>query len=161
MKQRGFTLLELIVIVAVLGVIATMATEYMVQDFKQDQLSDTKKRWKVIRAAVSQYYQEQNEFPSTLSKLVDCSSCAPPGGPYLVNPDFDGSTPVYRDGWWNSGVEPDSNFGWEYRVASDGQSVTLRSLGMDGAVGGSGLAADYPSTDYPLTSAMAAVFGKE
>ncbi len=51
-KQTGFTLLELIVVVAVLGLIASVATEYIVMDSNQTRFVETEHRVDKIRFAI-------------------------------------------------------------------------------------------------------------
>jgi hypothetical protein len=61
---------------------------------------------------------------------------------------------IYRDGWGNGGNVPGTDFGWNVAVADiDGSAtpddfddtLTVRSTGSDGALGGLGYAADYPA----------------
>lgn len=51
-KQDGFTLLELVVVVAVLGLIANLATEFVAQNTNQERFEATKARQAMIREAI-------------------------------------------------------------------------------------------------------------
>lgn len=50
--QKGFTLLELVVVVAVLGLIANLATEFVAQNTNQERFEATKSRQTMIRQAI-------------------------------------------------------------------------------------------------------------
>jgi len=168
-NQTGFTLLELVVVVAILGLVTSMATTYVVEQATQNRIADTDSRRDVLREAINRYYlQNGNTFPANLVDLVDATK---PGYPYLLEVDFEEcddsgavkSIPVYRDGWGN-GYNLDSstsctdsvftNFGWEY-VPSDvnvAGEPSLYSKGLDGA-------SKYPNVDFPITTAAFAGAG--
>lgn len=160
-KQHGFTLLELVVVVAVMGLIASLATEFVVQDSNQSRHEETKERISEIRSAVTNYFSDCNSFPNDLTDLIDTDSVAARcndgddswSGPYIFNVDYehckdsDGNNLtgyprlVYRDGWGTGFCEAAmipgfANFGWNYE--SDGYDSAypvLQSYGLDGASG--------------------------
>lgn len=153
-KQQGFTLLELVVVVAVMGLIASLATEFVVHESNQSRYDQTKERRAVIREALSNYYADCAEFPDSLNWLVSKSNlsankCGASNadwvGPYILNVDFDNGTPIYRDGWGNASgaVASDSNFGWKYE--NNTVSVALATFGLDGR---SGHVSDNTSAEY-------------
>jgi len=51
-QQSGFTLLELVVVVAVLGLITNLATEFVAQNSNQERFEATKARQAIIREAI-------------------------------------------------------------------------------------------------------------
>ena len=51
-KQSGFSLLELVVVVAVLGTVTALATDYVVDDASQKQLSGNKVRSNSVYQAI-------------------------------------------------------------------------------------------------------------
>jgi prepilin-type N-terminal cleavage/methylation domain-containing protein len=51
-SQKGFTILELIVVVSVLGLITTLTTDYMVNDANQKRFNETQKRIQQIQYAL-------------------------------------------------------------------------------------------------------------
>lgn len=164
LKAQGFTLLELVVVVAVLGLIASLATEFMVEQTNQQRYEITKKKRNTIRTAMHRYYADIGSFPSDLKQLVECSGCTNWKGPYLLDVDFEENTAVYRDGWGTASgaVTADVNYGWYYTNSSG--TVYLKSFGLDGSSGtvsasGSVEAfyeADYPPVVFPLTTSAAA-----
>ena len=155
-KQHGFTLLELVVVVAVLGLIATMATEFVAYETNQARYDLTKERRGTIRNALSNYYDDCAEFPEKLNWLlarsnVDTDRCGAANvdwnGPYILDVDFESGIPVYRDGWGNASgaVASDLNFGWKY--SNNLTSVTLATYGLDGQIG---QVSDSSSAEYPF-----------
>lgn len=157
-KQYGFTLLELVVVVAVMGLIASLATEFVVHESNQSRYDETKERRAVIRDALSNYYDDCGEFPDSLNWLVGKSNlssdkCGPSNddwvGPYILDVDFDNGVPIYRDGWGNASgaVATDTNFGWKYD--NNTASVALATFGLDGS---SGQVSDSTSAEFKFES---------
>ncbi|WP_415889020.1 prepilin-type N-terminal cleavage/methylation domain-containing protein [Neptuniibacter sp. SY11_33] len=145
-KQHGFTLLELVVVVAVMGLIASLATEFVVHESNQARYDLTKERRDNIQTALSNYYDDCSSFPTNLDWLVlkskvdavgntECGNTSNENwaGPYILDVDFEEGSPMYRDGWGNRGVAPEADFGWKYQ--NSGASVALSTYGLDGAAG--------------------------
>ncbi|WP_415882132.1 type II secretion system protein [Neptuniibacter sp. QD34_54] len=164
-KQHGFTLLELVIVVAVMGLIASLATEFVVHETNQKRFATTKEKREDVRLAVHRYYKNFGVFPPNLKELIVCStSCSQWQGPYLLDVDFEGLTPVFRDGWGTvSNTDDTLNYGWIYNNYSNA-SVALTSYGLDGSLGITSNASsaeavyekDYPPTIFPLTTSSAA-----
>ncbi|WP_372834482.1 prepilin-type N-terminal cleavage/methylation domain-containing protein [Pontibacterium sp.] len=92
-QQGGFTLLELVVVVAVLGLIANLATEFVAQNTNQERFEATKSRQAMIREAiignpsatqngevqVSGFIADMGRAPISLRELLtDDGYCADP-----------------------------------------------------------------------------------
>lgn len=153
-KQHGFTLLELVVVVAVLGLITSLATEFVVTESNQTRYELTKERRANYRDALAAYYEDCGAYPDHLDWLTVKSNLDPDecgssnvdwSGPYILDVDFESGIPVYRDGWGNvsGAVASDHDFGWKY--TSNVSSVALATLGLDGAPGqvSASTSADY------------------
>lgn len=153
-KQQGFTLLELVVVVALLGLVTSLAAEYMVDKTSQARIDDTDQRRQTVRSALEAYFRANGDFPATLDLLVDSSN------PFILDVSFetcdDSGSPkqvaVYRDGWGNGyNADPSTacsdstfkDFGWAYTY--DAAAPKLYSNGLDGAT-------QYPTGDYPVTT---------
>lgn len=141
-KQHGFTLLELVVVVAVMGLIASMATEFVAYETNQTRYDLTKERRANIRTALSNYYDDCSEFPDKLNWLVsksnlDSNRCGAGNddwsGPYILDVDFDYGVAIYRDGWGNVSGALAADFGWKYE--NNIASVALATYGLDGQSG--------------------------
>jgi general secretion pathway protein G len=179
-KQKGFTLLELVVVVAVMGLIASLATEFVAQNSNQNRHLETKHRISEIRSAVTNYYRDCGRFPTSLSLLLETSATASEcddlgsnwAGPYIFNVDYehckddDGNDLagyprlVYRDGWGTGYCEVQgdltfNDFGWSYSdTGYDGSYPTLQSYGLDGvsdALPSHSSGYNY-NEDYPLST---------
>ncbi|WP_415892324.1 prepilin-type N-terminal cleavage/methylation domain-containing protein [Neptuniibacter sp. PT8_73] len=91
-KQHGFTLLELVVVVAVMGLIASLATEFVVQDSNQERYNSTRTKVKSIRDAivgqpnlssngevqVSGFIADTGRLPNSLLELLMGEYCPDP-----------------------------------------------------------------------------------
>ncbi len=91
-KNAGFTLLELVVVVAVMGLISTMAMDVYTDHSNQKRFDATKERLAEIKFAIigdpmmrvgsqavlSGFYNDTNRLPNTLSELIyQCRTPAP------------------------------------------------------------------------------------
>ncbi|MCV6611675.1 MAG: prepilin-type N-terminal cleavage/methylation domain-containing protein [Amphritea sp.] len=165
-KQQGFTLLELVVVVALLGLVTSLATNYVVEEADYARKNTTDERRSVLRSAIESYYNNNNQkFPDELKDLFDPSKN---GYPYILDAQFEQCTegsdvitiPVFRDGWGND-YNADTakscsdpvflNYGWIY-TKSDSKVFNEPTLYSKGVSGNS----KYPNSDYPLTTASSA-----
>ena len=128
--QDGFTLIELMVVILIIGLLATI----VVQNLRS--ATDKAKRVKAqadiaqIKSALDRYYLDNGSYPTTdqgLTGLVTAPTAGDVpkdwGGPYIEK--------VPPDPWGNS-----------YFYQSDGNSYVLKSFGADGVEGGEGKNAD-------------------
>jgi type IV pilus assembly protein PilA len=64
-KQQGFTLIELMIVVAIIGILAAIAIPAY-QDYTiRAQVSEGLNLTGACKAAVTEYYQDRGDFPST------------------------------------------------------------------------------------------------
>ncbi|TCD16667.1 type II secretion system major pseudopilin GspG [Oricola cellulosilytica] len=129
--EDGFTLVELLVVLAIIGLVAALATPQVLRYLGSARVSTTTAQMRSIGSALELYYLDHGAYPAEepgLSALVQ----APAGsttwnGPYIKG---DGAL---RDAWGNP-------FG--YSVSADTGGVVISSLGQDNIEGGEGLNAD-------------------
>ena len=69
--QSGFTLLELIVVVAIIGILATIAMPALKDMPRRAQEAVLKTNLHTIRDLIDQYYGDKGRYPPTLEVLVE------------------------------------------------------------------------------------------
>lgn len=88
--KRGFTLVELLVVVAILGILATGAVVYVPRFLESGNKGAAEKDVQALKTAVTQYYTEKRKYPDNLDVLVDTSGDKEPyiegGEGALVDP---------------------------------------------------------------------------
>ncbi len=133
-KQSGFTLIEIMVVVVILGILAALVVPQIMNRPEQAKVTVAKGDIKAIAAALDMYKLGNFAYPSTqqgLEALVE----KPTGNPQPKNWNRDGYLKqVPQDPWGNP-----------YQYLSPGtqsRPFDLYSYGADGQEGGSGLDAD-------------------
>jgi len=139
-RQDGFTLIEIMVEILILGLLATL----VVQSLRG--ATDKAKRTKAmadiaeLKTALDRYYIDNGSYPTTEQGLQA-----------LVTPPSQGSNSAQATNYEEGGyirripLDPWSN---PYVYQSDGNTYTLKSLGADGAEGGSGKNADIDAAQF-------------
>lgn len=136
--QRGFTLLELLVVMAILAVIATLVTPRLFTQLDKSKVTTTKTQVDMLRTSLDTLRLDLGRYPTREEGLS-----------LLVEPPSD---PALRDRWYGpyiDGQVPTDPWGYEYRYeppenARDVPEVL--SYGADDARGGDGLDADISSS---------------
>jgi general secretion pathway protein G len=129
-SQDGFTLIELMVVILIIGLLATI----VVQNLRS--ATDKAKRVKAqadisqLKSALDRFYLDAGSYPSTDQGLQALIAAPDPGG-------------VTKD-WGGPYIEkiPPDPWGNVYVYQSDGNSYVLKSFGADGVEGGEGKNAD-------------------
>ncbi|HVS04157.1 MAG TPA: prepilin-type N-terminal cleavage/methylation domain-containing protein [Thermoanaerobaculia bacterium] len=70
-SQGGFTLLELIIVVAVIGILATIALPRMLHTPQKAAEAALKTDLRVLRDNLDQYYADKGHYPTSLEALVE------------------------------------------------------------------------------------------
>jgi general secretion pathway protein G len=138
-KNRcGFTMVELMAMLIIIGLLATLVVTKVASKIDQARVTTTKANLKLLHNAVNQFKMDTGRFPTEeegLMALIEQPSDVTryePGG-YLE------TTEVPKDGWGNDFI---------YEVSPEtGKSFVIKSLGADGEEGGEGNDADLYSTD--------------
>jgi general secretion pathway protein G len=130
-SQAGFTLIEIMVVILILGLLATI----VVQSLRG--ATDKAKRVKAqadiaeLKTALDRYYLDNGSYPTSDQGLQA-----------LVSRPSSGHMPTdYPDGGYVERVPVDP-WGNQYFYQSDGNTYVLKSFGADGAEGGQGKNAD-------------------
>ena len=118
-RQRGLTLVEIVVVIALLGLLMTIVGGALFNTLAESKGDVTRLKIQEIEREIEIYKVRKNKYPTDLSKL----------------PKDDGR----KDGWGNE---------FSYSTSSScGKDYEVMSLGQDGKKGGSEADADISSCD--------------
>ena len=124
-EERGFTLIEILVVMAIIGMLAIMVAPNIFNQQAGAQIDAALSQISSLEAALDTYRLDVGEYPDSLEGLREnLSGRAAWNGPYLRRG-------VPLDPWGN-----------EYVYDSNGREFTLSSYGPDGEQGGEGDDAD-------------------
>ena len=110
---RGFSITELLIVVAIIGLIATITIPNLITSIQRARQTRSMADLKILGRAVSLYEQDFANYPIEAS-LISAESLQAALNPYLGN--FDA-----RDGWRRP-----------FMYVSDGRDYTLLSYALDG-----------------------------
>lgn len=79
--QKGFTLLELLIVIAILGILAALISGNFITSLKKGRDGQRKSSLTQIQQALEMYYEDKKTYPSTSaisfgSKFCETSACA-------------------------------------------------------------------------------------
>lgn len=124
-RQSGFTLIEILVVMAIIGMLAVMVAPNIFRQQAGAQRDAAMANISTLSAALDTHRLDAGEYPDSLDGLqVNHSGRASWNGPYLRRD-------VPLDPWNN-----------EFVYDADGRDFTLLSYGADGERGGEGDDAD-------------------
>ncbi|MDN3700525.1 type II secretion system major pseudopilin GspG [Vibrio artabrorum] len=131
-KQSGFTLLEVMVVVVILGILASFVVPNLLGNKEKADQQKAITDIVALENALDMYKLDNSVYPTTdqgLDALV-----SKPSSPEPRN---------YRDGGYIKRL-PNDPWGNEYQFLSPGDNGTIDifTLGADGQEGGEGIAAD-------------------
>ena len=84
--QKGMTLLEIMIVVAILGMLATVVVTNLMGSLDNAKINTTKTKISGVESAIKQYYLDQGDYPNSMRDLMN------PGGgmrPYVKNEPLD------------------------------------------------------------------------
>ena len=131
---RGFTLLEIMVVVVIIGILAALIAPNVIGNVGKAQIERVKADVKSLGTTLEMYNLDNFAFPSTEQGLAALVS-KPGGQPEALN---------WRSGGYLSGGLPKDPWGTPYQYLQPGQHGTfdVYSLGADRRAGGEGENAD-------------------
>ena len=138
--QQGFTLVEMLVVITIIGLIMGLIGPRVLNYLSESKVKAAKIQLQSFGGALDLFYLDAGRFPSTAEGLTALVRPTPGvaawNGPYLKG----GNIP--NDPW---------SHGYVYRSPGEHGPYEILSYGADGQEGGSGVAADISLEN--LTSA--------
>ena len=119
-NKAGFTLIEIMVVVIIIGILAGLAAVKVGSRVGESQEAGAKANIKTIGMAISLYEVDNGSLPANLSALMTKPGSANNWrGPYLDT--------LPKDPWGNE---------FQYQIDGNSGGYKLHSLGADGVVSG-------------------------
>lgn len=137
-KNRGFTLLEMLVVVLIIGLIVSVVVYNVAREPDKARAKTTRVQIESFGTALQAYKLDNGHYPSTeqgLEALVER-----PGG--FPEPKHWGPDPYI-----NKKKIPQDKWGNDYIYSNDGRNYLIISYGADGEQGGEDVAADIRSDE--------------
>ncbi|WP_319951608.1 type II secretion system major pseudopilin GspG [Sphingomonas canadensis] len=125
--EAGLTLIEMLIVLVIIGIVATLVVVNVIDRPDEARVTATKSDIKTLRTALSMYRLDNGDYPTAeqgLNALYAAPTPAPPA--------------------WRAYVQdaPKDKWGRDYVYARQGGGYTITSLGRDGKPGGEGSDAD-------------------
>jgi general secretion pathway protein G len=129
---RGFTLIEIMVVVVILGILAALVAPNVIRRIDDAQIAKAKQDIRSYETALNLFRMDNFKYPTTDQGLAA-----------LVAKPSDTSVRNWREGGYISGMRKDP-WGNDYHYQNPGShgEYDLFTLGADGVEGGEGINAD-------------------
>ncbi len=114
--REGFTLIEILLVVVIIGILAAVAVPKLSGRVGQAQVNAAKASIEAIGLAVNMYEVDNGKFPDSLQNLLTKGGEINWNGPYLEK--------ATKDPWGN-----------DFQYTKNGNSYSIVSAGPDGTFG--------------------------
>ena len=112
--RRGFTLVELLVVVAILGILGTIAIQNVTGHIAKTRITAAEAGVRALQEACTTYYIQRKKLPTSLEQLVEGD-----------DPILEGGDGALYDPWDN-----------KYEMETKGKNkVVIKSAGENGVMG--------------------------
>ena len=137
-SEAGFTLTEMLVVIALIALIGTFATSQIINRFQDAKVSATKIQVRQLGSILDTFKLQCGFYPLT-DQGLDALVHKPAGGRECKNYD--------PQGYVKDGKVPKDSWDNDFQYFSDGNTYEIKSLGADGKEGGEGFDKDLSSKD--------------
>lgn len=137
-NQQGFTLTELLIVIALIALIGTFVTGNVINKYTKSKVDATKIQMKGLGTILDDFRRECGFYPLT-DQGLDALVAKPTNGR-----ECKGYSP---EGYIKNGKVPKDGFGNEFMYESDGNKFVIKSLGNDNKEGGEGFDKDILSSE--------------
>ncbi len=137
-KQSGFTLIEIMVVVVIIGILASVVVPRIMDNPDKARVAKAKNDIRALESALDIYRLDNYTYPTT-DQGLDALIIQPTGAPEPAN---------WKQGGYIKKLNKDP-WGSEYLYLNPGQhgEIDIYSLGADAAPGGEGPNKDIGSWD--------------
>jgi len=138
--QKGFTLIELMIVIVIIGILATLLIPRIMERPEEARRIKAKMDIKTIESALKLYKIDSGTYPTTEQGLEAL----------IKKPETLPVPKKWREGGYLEGSVPNDPWGNPFYYTSpgsDGRDYEILSYGNDGQPGGTGRDADISSTD--------------
>ena len=135
--EAGFTLIEMLIVIALIGMLMAMVGTQVIRRFDESKVSSTKIQIRNLGLALDDFRRVCGFYPTT-DQGLDALIKAPTGRECK---GYD------TEGFVRGGKIPKDAWNDDFIYTSDGSKYVIKSLGSDNAEGGEGFAKDISSDD--------------
>lgn len=149
MNKKGFTLIELMVVIAIIGVLSAVLAPQIFKQINKGRIAATVSFHGALKTAANSYYSDTEQWPADgatgqgcLSAMTIGSCPAGWGGPYI-------------DRWPGNGAWVGSTYTWANNSSNPWGTIPVRYVILTCAATGSCTTADFAELDGKIDGGTA------